>query len=80
MSAVRVEVSGPVLTITLNRPTQLNAVDSEVSALVGGALERLAGDDDLRVGVITGAGTAFCAGADVKELAAGRTVHDPAHP
>jgi enoyl-CoA hydratase/carnithine racemase len=73
------EVRGHVAILTLNRPTALNAVDSSMSAAAGAALERAAQDPDVRVVVITGAGRAFCAGADLKEIAAGRPVYDREH-
>lgn len=78
--AVVVERQGTILLMTLNRPDAKNAVNAEVSAGLGSALKVLADDPQLRVGVITGAGTAFCAGADLKELAANRPIHDPEHP
>jgi crotonobetainyl-CoA hydratase len=74
------ERRGRVALITLNRPRAMNAVNAALSTVVGGALAEFAADPRLRVGVITGAGQAFCAGADLKELAAGRGVHDPDHP
>jgi enoyl-CoA hydratase len=60
------EHSGAVLRLTLNRPERLNAVSEE---LYGALLERLAvaeGDPRVRCVVLTGAGRAFCAGADLK--------------
>ncbi|AXI77287.1 crotonase/enoyl-CoA hydratase family protein [Peterkaempfera bronchialis] len=74
-----VERRGPVAVLTLNRPEVLNAVDSALAAELGAALDLLDRDPELRVGVLTGAGRAFCAGADLKALAAGEPVHDPAH-
>lgn len=71
---------GPVAVITLNRPQAMNAVNAAMSAAVGNALRELDEDPDLSVGVITGAGRAFCAGADLKELGAGRPVSAPGHP
>lgn len=65
------EKHGSVGLITLNRPKQLNAVSSELAVQLGDALERLREDPDLRVGVITGSGRAFCAGMDLAEFAAG---------
>jgi len=75
-----VERRGPIALITLNRPRVLNAVNGQVCAIVGSALEELSQDDELRVGVITGAGRAFCAGGDLKEVAAGRPILAPDHP
>ncbi|MEU1183971.1 crotonase/enoyl-CoA hydratase family protein [Streptomyces sp. NPDC005820] len=71
---------GPVAVITLNRPGAMNAVDAAMSAAVGNALRELEEDPELGVGVITGAGRAFCAGADLKELGADRPVSAPGHP
>src|SRR5438132_2883212 len=78
--AVLVERRGPVLLMTLNRPAAKNAINADVSAGLGEAIEILADDAELRVGVITGAGAAFSAGADLKELAANRPVLAPQHP
>lgn len=78
--AATLERDGAVGVITLNRPDALNAVDAELAAAVGAALEELRCDPALRVGVITGAGRAFCAGADLKAIAAGRPISAPDHP
>jgi crotonobetainyl-CoA hydratase len=75
-----VEKKDGIAVITLNRPHALNAVNAEISATVGAALADLDADPALHVGIVTGAGRAFCAGADVKEIAAGRSVADPDHP
>lgn len=74
------ERRGQVGVITLNRPEALNAVNAALAQLVGAALEELAADPALRVGVITGAGRAFCAGMDLKAFAAGESVAVPDHP
>lgn len=66
------EVDGHVATLTLNRPDQRNAVDPGLTACLGAALDRLEADEDVWVGILTGAGPHFCAGADLKALAAGR--------
>jgi crotonobetainyl-CoA hydratase len=71
---------GRIAVITLNRPRAMNAVNAAMSAAVGNALRALAEDPELSVGVITGAGRAFSAGADLKELGAGRPVSAPGHP
>ncbi|MEE8352874.1 MAG: enoyl-CoA hydratase [Dehalococcoidales bacterium] len=60
-----------IVTITLNRPERRNAFSPEMSESIRLAVEDAAGDDDVRVLVITGTGSAFCAGADVKAMAAG---------
>lgn len=64
--AVLVERRGGVLIATLNRPAARNAVNGDLAAGVAAALDELDGDDDLRAGVITGAGGTFCAGMDLK--------------
>ena len=65
MSDLAVARSGVVLTLTLDRPDQLNALTDELSDALASELEAAATDDDLRVVVIRGAGRAFCAGADI---------------
>jgi enoyl-CoA hydratase len=58
-----------VRVITLNRPEARNAIDSELSLGVFHALADLDADDDVRVGILTGAGGDFCAGLDLKAFA-----------
>ena len=63
------DVSGPIATITINRPEKLNAMDSTMYRQITEALLEIEADDDVRVGIITGAGDrAFSAGADLKEM------------
>ena len=62
-----------VLVITLNRPEVRNAVNAALAAGVAGALEQLDGDDDLSVGVLTGAGGFFCAGMDLGAFVKGES-------
>ena len=76
---VRAERRGHVLLITLNRPEARNAVNYELAGALGNAVELLNDTDDLRVGVITGAGKAFCAGQDLKALSAGEGLIPPEH-
>lgn len=58
-----------IATLTLNRPDVRNAIDDEIMRLLSGHVDRLAGDGDLRVVILTGAGgEAFCAGGDLKWL------------
>jgi crotonobetainyl-CoA hydratase len=67
-------VEDQVAVLTLNRPEAMNAMNTPLADAIGNALENAASDDDVRVIVITGTGRAFCAGADLKEISAGRTV------
>ena len=60
-----------VLTITLNRPAQKNAVNHELAVELAAALQLLDTDPEISVGVVTGAGGTFCAGMDLKAFAAG---------
>ena len=60
-----------VLLITLNRPDARNAVNLGVAEGIASALEELDGDDDLTVGVLTGAGKGFSAGMDLKAFVTG---------
>lgn len=65
------ERRGGVLTITINRPAQKNAVDHEVAVRLAAALDLLDADPELSVGVLTGAGGVFSAGMDLKAFAKG---------
>ena len=65
------EVSGGVATITLNRPDRLNAITGPMLDSLSKALRDSDVDREVRVIVITGAGRGFCAGLDLKDLAAG---------
>ncbi len=72
--AVRTEVVGAVLVITLDRPSA-NAIDVPTSHALHGAFSRLESDASLRVGIVTGAGERFfSAGWDLKAAAAGEAV------
>ena len=62
------EDAGGIATFTLNRPEQYNALSSALLAALQSALRELARDDSVRVVVIAGAGKAFCAGHDLKEI------------
>jgi 2-(1,2-epoxy-1,2-dihydrophenyl)acetyl-CoA isomerase len=62
---VLVEVADRVGTLTLNRPDKLNAFAGTMRQEIAEAMRALASDDDVRVIVVTGAGRAFCAGADI---------------
>lgn len=60
--------SGPVTTVTLNRPEVHNALDRELSAELNAAVRRVREDRECRVFVLRGAGDTFCAGDDIKEF------------
>jgi enoyl-CoA hydratase len=64
------EAEDGVVRLTLNRPEKRNALSVAMRNEMSEALERLSGDQDVRVLVITGAGSAFCAGFDLSELRA----------
>jgi enoyl-CoA hydratase len=65
VTGLQVARDGRVLTLTLDRPAQLNALTDELSDALAAELERAATYDDVRVVVLRGAGRAFCAGADI---------------
>ena len=62
--------AGGVATLTLNRPGQFNSLSTELLADLQAALDGLAKDPAVRVVVIAGAGKAFCAGHDLKQMRA----------
>jgi enoyl-CoA hydratase/carnithine racemase len=62
---IRYDVAGHVLTITLHRPERLNAFTGRMMAELLDAIERADADDAVRAIILTGAGRAFCAGADL---------------
>jgi len=72
-SEIRYDVEDGVCTVTLNRPDRLNAVTSTTISELGEAWERADADDQVRAVIVTGAGRAFCAGAD---LGAGGSTFD----
>ena len=65
--ALLAEDLGPVRRLTLNRPASLNALNGELMEALEDAFEAAAGDDEVRVVVLRGAGRAFCAGYDLKQ-------------
>ena len=65
--SIDLEVSGGVARVTLNRPHRLNAIDRAAEAALAEIWQRIEDDSDIRCAVLTGAGRAFCAGADMKE-------------
>lgn len=65
------EVDGGVARLTLNRPEQMNGMTNQMVREACDALELAAGDASLRVLVLTGAGKAFCPGADLNHFTSG---------
>ena len=68
---VEYETRDHIALITLNRPDARNAVNGEVARALESALDQYEGDDTLWAAILAAAGTVFCAGADLKEIAAG---------
>ena len=76
--SVVVAIDGRVATCTLDRPERLNAIDLETYDGIVAFAAQLQADDDLWVGIITGAGDrAFSAGADLKKLLAQMEARGP---
>ncbi len=69
---VRVEKTGPVTTVVLNRPEVRNAIDRATAAELAEAYRAFERDEAALVGVLFGDHGHFCAGADLKAIAAGR--------
>lgn len=65
-----VDRTGDVVTLTLNRPTQFNALSDAMLEALSAALAGLAKDESLRCLIIAGAGKAFCAGHDLRQMRA----------
>jgi E-phenylitaconyl-CoA hydratase len=64
-ATVLYERDGNVATITYHRPDSLNAINGPMRQELNAAWERFRADEDAWVGIVTGAGRAFCAGADL---------------
>ncbi|PKQ04043.1 MAG: enoyl-CoA hydratase, partial [Alphaproteobacteria bacterium HGW-Alphaproteobacteria-11] len=65
---ILVEKSCGIATVTLNRPTAMNALSRDLRRAIAETFEELEADENIRVAILTGAGKAFCAGLDLKEL------------
>lgn len=89
---VLLESSEGILTIIINRPQARNAVTLAVARAIAAAVDELDSRDDLRIGILTGAGGSFCAGMDLKGFLRGErpsiegrgfgglTMHPPKKP
>lgn len=62
---VSIDVADGIMTVTLNRPERLNAYTAAMGEALAGAFDAASADDSVRVVIVTGAGRAFCAGADM---------------
>jgi len=65
--AVLYELDGHVVTITYNRPDAMNAINGDMRRELNDAFGRFRDDEDAWVAIVTGAGKAFCAGADLRD-------------
>lgn len=73
MALVTLTADGALRTITLDAPERRNALDRPLLDELRAAIEQVGADDEARALVVTGAGTAFCAGADLESLFGDRT-------
>jgi enoyl-CoA hydratase len=71
MSVLLAERQGAVAILMLNRPEAMNALSAELREALARAFAEIEADPDVRVAIVTGAGRAFCAGLDLKELGRG---------
>jgi len=67
---------GAIVTLTMNRPERMNALNNELSTALNDSLSRLAADATVNVVILTGSGRAFCAGGDLGAIGAGRAKGD----
>ena len=73
MSEVLTEVRDGVLIVTINRPEAKNAMTKAAAEGIAEAMDRLDAEDELRVGILTGAGGTFCSGMDLKGFLRGES-------
>ena len=73
------EKKNGIAQITLNRPTVLNAINTQLRAELNAAMKQAEDDSEVKVVILAGAGRAFCSGADIKEFA-GLSVKDAPSP
>lgn len=71
--SLQTAVHGNVLVMTMNRPEARNAMDRATSVALAAALDELDARDDLRLGIVTGAGGTFCSGMDLKGFLRGES-------
>jgi len=72
-SGFRLEQDGPVLTCLFNRPEVLNAYNPDIYAEISRLCKAVGLDKNIRVVIVTGEGSAFCVGGNVKKFVSGET-------
>ncbi len=75
---VKIEINDQVALLTLNRPDSLNALSTGMRSAIVDAINECNSNNDVNVIVLTGAGRAFCAGLDLKELGSGKADNEDA--
>jgi enoyl-CoA hydratase len=73
-TVIVIEKRDGIATVTLNRPKAMNALSTELRVAIADTFNDLKRDPSIGVAILTGAGRAFCAGLDLKELAAGENI------
>src|SRR6478672_5478434 len=68
-ASIELSVADRIATITVNRPDKLNALNAATIGELGAAIDEVRTRDDIGGAILTGAGRAFIAGADISELA-----------
>lgn len=76
-SPILYEQDGPIVTVTMNRPDQMNNFGGGLFPALGEAATRFHDDDSARVLILTGKGKAFCAGGDLKSIESRLRSDDP---
>ncbi|MDY0132024.1 MAG: enoyl-CoA hydratase [Desulforegulaceae bacterium] len=74
---VKFSVNNNIGTITLNRPERKNAINQSLLTELYKSINKIAQDDEIKVGIITGNGDSFCSGIDLKALEQGENLFDP---
>lgn len=78
MSLIKEARTEGIVTLTLNQPEKRNPIsDVKVVEALAAAIKKTDADIGVRVVILTGAGSAFCAGGDIKQIAAGEGLRDP---
>jgi len=76
---IKLDISEAIATLTLNRPEKKNALDLPIRAEIADALARVRGTESARVLILTGAGSDFCSGGDIRGMAATAITAEAGH-